>query len=188
MRSGAMREGAILRAHECMDGGAYLEDLARRVAIPTESQVPEQASELYRYQKDEIGPSFEKLGFDCTLIDNPVPDRGPAMVATRRNHSRTTIGYWIINQRAIEAQLFKAGANLVLLITIELARLFRHLAFCWDCHTSRQIFQIGASIHTLMGPQNGPFSHRPASHALSPACFEFSYKVEFVPLAAPQRP
>ena len=83
MRSGATRDGAILRAHECMDGGAYLEDLARRVAIPTESQVPEQASELYRYQKDEIGPSFEKLGFDCTLIDNPVPDRGPAMVATR---------------------------------------------------------------------------------------------------------
>jgi len=44
------RDGAITRAHAEFDDGTYLEDLARRVAIPTESQVPEMAGELHRYQ------------------------------------------------------------------------------------------------------------------------------------------
>lgn len=77
------RDGAIARAHDRMDSGVYLEDLARRVAIPTESQVPEMADELYRYQREEMAPGFEALGFETTLLDNPVPDRGPALVACR---------------------------------------------------------------------------------------------------------
>jgi acetylornithine deacetylase/succinyl-diaminopimelate desuccinylase-like protein len=77
------RDGAIARAHAEFDDGTYLEDLARRVAIPTESQVPEMAGELHRYQTDEMIPSFAALGFETTLIENPVADRGPVLVASR---------------------------------------------------------------------------------------------------------
>lgn len=79
----ASRAGAIARAYEKMDSGEYLDDLARRIAIPTESQVPERAPELVRYQKEEIAPSFEAMGFTCEIIDNPVPQRGPVLVSQR---------------------------------------------------------------------------------------------------------
>ncbi len=79
----ASRRGAVDRAHDKMDSGAYLEDLARRIAIPTESQVPERAAELYRYQRDEIGPCFDRMGFTCDILENPVSDRGPVLVASR---------------------------------------------------------------------------------------------------------
>jgi acetylornithine deacetylase/succinyl-diaminopimelate desuccinylase-like protein len=77
------RAGAVERAHDKMDSGAFLDDLARRIAIPTESQVPSHAPELHRYQTDEIGPSFEAMGFERRIIENPVPERGPVLVAQR---------------------------------------------------------------------------------------------------------
>jgi len=79
----ASRAGAIERAFEKMDSGEFLDDLARRIAIPTESQVAERASELHRYQSEEIAPSFQKMGFECQIIANPVPERGPVLVAHR---------------------------------------------------------------------------------------------------------
>ena len=86
------RAGAVERAYEKMDGGAYLDDLARRIAIPTESQVPERAGDLDRYQRDEIAPSFEAMGFSCTILDNPVPERGPVLVAQRlEDETRPTV-------------------------------------------------------------------------------------------------
>ncbi|HAT36588.1 MAG TPA: hypothetical protein DCS82_12815, partial [Rhodospirillaceae bacterium] len=83
MKNEGSRDGAIARAHDRMDSGVYLEELARRVAIPTESQVPERADELYRYQKEEMAPAFEALGFETTLLENPVAGRGPSLVACR---------------------------------------------------------------------------------------------------------
>lgn len=86
------RAGAVERAYEKMDGGAYLDDLARRIAIPTESQVPERAGDLDRYQRDEMAPSFEAMGFSCTILDNPVPERGPVLVAQRlEDETRPTV-------------------------------------------------------------------------------------------------
>ena len=85
------RAGAIERAYQKMDSGEFLDDLARRIAIPTESQVPDRAPELLRYQTDEIAPSFEKMGFTCEIIENPVPKRGPILVAQRiENPNRPT--------------------------------------------------------------------------------------------------
>jgi len=78
------REQAIERIGDYFDGGGFFEDLARRVAIPTESQEPEQRPELYRYLTDEMTPSLEALGFACTVHDNPVPRGGPFLVAERR--------------------------------------------------------------------------------------------------------
>lgn len=77
------REGAIARAEVYVDEGRFESDLAARVAVPTESQVPEQFQQLVRYQRDLMAPAFEAIGFDHVTLDNPVPQRGPVLVASR---------------------------------------------------------------------------------------------------------
>ena len=56
------RDRAIAAAEAYFDEGGFAEDLARRVAIPSESQVPERASMLARYLDGEIAPSLQRLG------------------------------------------------------------------------------------------------------------------------------
>jgi len=46
----------------------FLADLARRVAIPTESQNPERSAALSAYLKDEMQPGLERQGFRCIAI------------------------------------------------------------------------------------------------------------------------
>ncbi|HTP63413.1 MAG TPA: M20 family metallopeptidase [Burkholderiales bacterium] len=77
------REGAIARAEKYFDGGGFFADLARRVAIPTESQNPERAADLARYLAAEMQPSFERLGFCCRIFANPNGKYGPLLVAER---------------------------------------------------------------------------------------------------------
>ena len=50
------REAALAAARQHFDSGAFVHDLARRVAIRTESQNPASAPELRRYLADEITP------------------------------------------------------------------------------------------------------------------------------------
>jgi acetylornithine deacetylase/succinyl-diaminopimelate desuccinylase-like protein len=90
------REGAVARGRDYIDNGDFERDLARRVAIRTESQIlPESLPELERYVRDEIKPSFEKLGFECKIYDNPVPQKGPLILATRIEDPKlpTVLGY-----------------------------------------------------------------------------------------------
>jgi acetylornithine deacetylase/succinyl-diaminopimelate desuccinylase-like protein len=90
------REGAVARARSYVDGGDFEIDLARRVAIRTESQaLPASLPELERYVRDEIKPSFETLGFTCKIYDNPVPQKGPLILATRMEDPKlpTVLGY-----------------------------------------------------------------------------------------------
>jgi len=77
------RELAISHAERYFDDGGFFADLARRVAIPTESQNPERQPELGRYLVDEMQPSFERLGFRCRLLANPIGGRGPFLLAER---------------------------------------------------------------------------------------------------------
>ena len=77
------RERAIAHAEKYFDGGGFFADLARRVAIPTESQNPERGADLARYLSGEMQPSFERLGFKCTILPNPLPKYGPFLVAER---------------------------------------------------------------------------------------------------------
>ena len=65
------RAAAIARAQTYFDSGAFKADLARRVAIPTESQNPERALDLARYLESEIQPALEKLGFKCRTLNQP---------------------------------------------------------------------------------------------------------------------
>jgi acetylornithine deacetylase/succinyl-diaminopimelate desuccinylase-like protein len=77
------RERAIAHAERYFDGGGFFADLARRVAIPTESQNPDRGADLTRYLEQEMRASFEKLGFRCRLYPNPSAKYGPFMIAER---------------------------------------------------------------------------------------------------------
>ncbi|WP_454674327.1 M20 family metallopeptidase [Achromobacter pestifer] len=65
------REQAISQAEQCFDSGAFRALLARRLALPTESQNPERAAVLADYLESEIRPAFEALGFTCRTLTHP---------------------------------------------------------------------------------------------------------------------
>ena len=77
------RESAISRATRHFDEGRFIEDLARRVAIRTESQIPESRPYMDVYLKQEIAPAFERMGFKVEILPNPVDGVGPILVAER---------------------------------------------------------------------------------------------------------
>ena len=78
-----MRQEALARAQTFFDSGEFVRDLARRVAIRTESQDPASAPALHAYLADELVPSLAALGFTSTLHANPVPPYGPLLVSQR---------------------------------------------------------------------------------------------------------
>lgn len=77
------RQAVIDRLLADFDAGDFLEELTRRVAIPTESQVPESFPHLYRYLDQEIGPELERMGYTSRVVDNPVDGGGPFLIARR---------------------------------------------------------------------------------------------------------
>lgn len=77
------RAEAILQAERYFDAGGFAADLARRVAIKTESQNPARRAELLAYLEEEMRPSLERLGFHCTLLANPAEGGGPFLLAER---------------------------------------------------------------------------------------------------------
>ena len=77
------RDAAIATALAYFDDGGFEEDLARRVAIRTESQNPDAGPEIDRYLADEITPTLTALGFDCRVFDNPHEGGWPMLVAER---------------------------------------------------------------------------------------------------------
>ena len=76
------RDGAIRRALDHFDQGEFFADLARRVAIPSESQNPERRAELERYLGEEIGPAIQRLGGGWRIDRNPAGDP-PLLVGQR---------------------------------------------------------------------------------------------------------
>ena len=89
------RETVIERALADYDDGHYMEELRRRVAIPTESQNPERLPDLYRYLNEEIGPAFEGMGYAWRVFDNPFEGQGPVLLAERVEDASlpTVLGY-----------------------------------------------------------------------------------------------
>ncbi|MES2635544.1 MAG: M20 family metallopeptidase [Pseudomonadota bacterium] len=76
------RAEAIYRSEVSFDSGEFRELIARRIAIPTESQNPERGSELASYLHDEIQPAFEAMGFECRTLTHPKA-RAPFLFAQR---------------------------------------------------------------------------------------------------------
>ncbi|KNY08563.1 hypothetical protein AKG08_21310 [Achromobacter piechaudii] len=65
------REQALAQAEQCFDSGAFRALLARRLALPTESQNPDRAAVLADYLESEMRPAFEALGFTCRTLTHP---------------------------------------------------------------------------------------------------------------------
>jgi acetylornithine deacetylase/succinyl-diaminopimelate desuccinylase-like protein len=88
------RADAIARAARHFDSGAFKAELARRVAIPTESQNPERTGELARYLETEIKPALESQGFRCRTMTHPKA-RGPFLYAEHIEDPKlpTVLGY-----------------------------------------------------------------------------------------------
>ena len=76
------RDAAIARAADYFDTGGFKSDLARRVAIPTESQNPDRGPELARYIETEMKPALEALGFKCRVFRH-AKARGPFLIGER---------------------------------------------------------------------------------------------------------
>ncbi|MBT5111346.1 MAG: M20 family metallopeptidase [Rhodospirillaceae bacterium] len=77
------RAQAVERIEAYFDDGGFVEDLTRRVAIKTESQNPERHAVLMTYLTGEMQPTLDAMGYDCQILDNPAPGRGPFLLAQR---------------------------------------------------------------------------------------------------------
>ena len=88
------RSTAIARAEQCFDSGAFRDLLARRLAIPTESQNPGRAGELSAYLETEMRPAFEAMGFECSILTHEKA-RAPFLFAERIEDPAlpTVLGY-----------------------------------------------------------------------------------------------
>ena len=86
------RETAIARAEAYFDSGDLKRELARRVAMPTESQNPARAPVLVEYLETEMKPALEKLGFKTQLLHE---GKWPFLFAERQEEGAepTVFGY-----------------------------------------------------------------------------------------------
>lgn len=78
-----MRTEALALAAAHFDSGAFVRDLARRVAIRSESQEAASHPQLQAYLADELVPSLAALGFTGTLHTNP---HGPFPFLVAQRH------------------------------------------------------------------------------------------------------
>jgi acetylornithine deacetylase/succinyl-diaminopimelate desuccinylase-like protein len=88
------RQEALARAEAFLTSGSFRADLARLVAVPTESQNPERAADLERYVECEMRARLEDLGFRCTALAHPKA-AAPFLYAERieDEHRPTILGY-----------------------------------------------------------------------------------------------
>lgn len=77
------RESAISKATLHYDEGQLWEDIRRRVAIRSESQIPASRPHLRTYLEEEIVPALASMGFESELVENPVEGAGPFLIAQR---------------------------------------------------------------------------------------------------------
>lgn len=74
------RSAAITAIEKYFDAGAFMADLSRRVAIPTESQNPARSAELHQYLDTEMSESLARLGMTSRILPNP-KGGGPFLIA-----------------------------------------------------------------------------------------------------------
>ena len=88
------REAAVNSATGHFDSGAFKADLARRVAIPTDSRDTARVADLRRYIDTEMVPALEAMGFACRVLTHPAAP-GPFLFAERIEDPSllTVLGY-----------------------------------------------------------------------------------------------
>ena len=77
------REHVLESATAWFDQGGLLADLRQRVARPTASDNHPPVDSLEAYLSGEMLPLLQPLGFECTVLANPVPGNGPMLIARR---------------------------------------------------------------------------------------------------------
>ncbi|MEM6622075.1 MAG: M20 family metallopeptidase [Pseudomonadota bacterium] len=106
------RDQARAQVRDYFDSGTFELDLARRVAVPTQSQVPEGLPHTRTYLTDEMVPAFEAMGFTCQIFENPVPGVGPILLATRDEFADLTVlGYGHGDVIRAQTELWTKGAG-----------------------------------------------------------------------------
>lgn len=88
------RQSAIAAAQSRFDSGAFEADLARAIAIPSESQNPDRAAELVRYLDEVAIPALRAMGFSTRVLTHP-RGKGPFLYAERIEdpNALTVLGY-----------------------------------------------------------------------------------------------
>ncbi|HZR89918.1 MAG TPA: M20 family metallopeptidase [Bradyrhizobium sp.] len=74
------RTDAIAHAQEQLRSGAFLRELDRRVAYPTESQNANRRDVLRAYLEKELIPAFAELDFESRVVESP-SGKSPFLVA-----------------------------------------------------------------------------------------------------------
>jgi acetylornithine deacetylase/succinyl-diaminopimelate desuccinylase-like protein len=77
------RAQALAAAEQHFSSGAFVADLARRVAFRTESQQAGSGAALQAYLADELAPTLARLGFTSQIHPNPEAGFGPFLIAQR---------------------------------------------------------------------------------------------------------
>ncbi|WP_028923179.1 M20 family metallopeptidase [Pseudonocardia acaciae] len=77
------RDTALELAVDYFDSGHFRDDLARRVAVPTQSQDPASGPIQREYLATQIIPDTERLGFTARIEENPVSPAHPFLIAHR---------------------------------------------------------------------------------------------------------
>ncbi len=90
-----MRSTAQEHAATYLDTGRFETELAELVAHRSESQRADSQNDCRRYLSDAMMPRLDALGFTCRLIENPVADAGPVLLAERIEDAKrpTVLGY-----------------------------------------------------------------------------------------------
>ena len=78
------RDEALGQIDDYFLNGSFEADLARRVAVRTESNLEGCEAALQSYLDDEMTPFLSSMGFDCTIHPKPRSDAGPILVARRQ--------------------------------------------------------------------------------------------------------
>ena len=76
------RQAALDRAAAHYDSGRFVAELARLIAVPSESQEARGAPHLAAYLTEHLRPALEHMGFVCRVLVNPVQG-GPLLLAER---------------------------------------------------------------------------------------------------------
>jgi acetylornithine deacetylase/succinyl-diaminopimelate desuccinylase-like protein len=107
------RSRALAAAADYFDCGAFLADLSRRVAFPTESGVAERRPDLLAYLEQEMVPAARRLGAAASVVDNTDSSGGPFLVAHRHEADGlpTVLTYGHADVVLAEADRWSAGLD-----------------------------------------------------------------------------
>ncbi len=77
------REDAILRTDRYFQSGQFVDDLAKLVEHPTESQKAGQLHHLHAYLDEAIAPILTAMDFNLEKLSNSQPNKGPFLIGSR---------------------------------------------------------------------------------------------------------